>query len=84
MGEVKSAVKGSGSKPSKKATKKAEGNLIDQAESLRAELSRLTVIKDEETVTEGDEEFAENVRKAAILRSSHSLVTAAKALLEEY
>lgn len=84
MGEVKDTVKGSGPKPSKKATKKAEGNLITQVEDLRAEVGRLTAIKDDETLSEGDAELAENTRKAALLRASYSLLTATKVLLEGY
>lgn len=82
MGEVKDTVKGS-SKPKKKA-KASDGNLIERVEDLRAEVSRLTAIKDDDTLSEGDSAKAENVRKAALLRAVHSLMTASKVLLEEY
>jgi len=84
MGEVKDTVKGSGPKPSKKATKKAEGNLINQVIDLMDEVGRLTVIKDDDTLSEGDAAFADNTRKAATLRAAHSLLTATRTLLEEY
>lgn len=83
MGEVKDTVKGT--PPPKAKTKPvAGGNLIARMEDLRDEISRLTTIKDDDTVSEGDAAKAENIRKAATLRAAHSLITSAKVLLEGY
>ena len=81
MGEVKETVKGSGSS---KKPKPNEGNLIEQMQELRDEVSRLTAIKDDDTLKEGDTAKAENTRKAGTLRAVHSLLTAAQTLLEDY
>lgn len=78
MGEVKDAVKGT-AKPKPKT-----GNLIDQVQELRDEVSRLTAIKDDDALNEGAASLAENTRKAAQLRAVHSLLTSAQVLLEEY
>ena len=65
MGDVKNSVKGSGPKK-KLLSKKAEGNLIKQVDCLRDEVSRLTAIKDDDTLKEGDAAIADNTRKAAL------------------
>ena len=85
MGEVKDTIKGSG--PKKKPKSKAGAstkNLVEQFDELRDEISRLTAIKDDDTQTEGKDAKAENVRKAAMLRAVHTLMTAAQTLLEDY
>jgi hypothetical protein len=61
-----------------------EVNLVDHFASLREEVSYLIEIKDTDTYSEGDEEKPENIRKAALLRSVHSLLTASQTLLEDY
>lgn len=83
MGEVKDTVNGI---PPKKPSKKIleHPNLITRIKDLQDEISRLVVIKDEDTQKEGDIEFANNTRKAALLRSAYSLLGATKVLLEEY
>jgi len=85
MGEVKDTVKGDGlkKKPLKKS-KTAGDNLIEMFQDLREEVSRLTAIKDDDVLTEGDDVKPENTRKAATLRAVHSLLTAAQTLLEDY
>ena len=83
MGEVKNEVHGVG--PSKKSKKNlGSGNLNQQVQDLCDELSRLTAIKDEDTLNEGDVAKAENVRKAVLLRCATSLMRSTKVLLEEY
>lgn len=91
MGEVKEAVKGSGPAKTKGKLlgKKKKGvtdgeNLVEHFRALRDEVSNLTAIKDEDVGTEGDDEKAENIRKAALLRACHSLLTSCQTLLEEY
>ena len=91
MGEVKDAVKGSGPAPKKKSLlgKKRSGatdgkNLIDHFQTLRDEVSELTTIKDDDVSKEGDDEKAENMRKAALLRAVSSLLTASQRILEDY
>jgi len=81
MGEVKDAVKGTG--PSRKKNP-IDANLTDQARTFAAELSRLTVIKDDDVLSEGEGERPENIRKAAQLRAAHALMTHVIALLEDY
>ena len=85
MGEVKDVVKGDAlkKKPLKKS-KIAGDNLIEHFQQLRDEVSRLTQIKDDDTLKEGDDIKAENVRKAATLRAVHSMLTASQTLLEDY
>jgi len=85
MGEVKDTVKGDGlkKKPLRKS-KIAGDNLIEMFQDLRDEVSRLTSIKDDDTLSEGDDAKAENVRKAGTLRAVHSLLTSAQTLLEDY
>lgn len=80
MGEVSEAIKGS----RKVSPKLMEGNLVERFSALTDELSDLTAKKDEDTLSEGATAKAENVRKAALLRASSSLVRAAKTLLEDY
>lgn len=91
MGEVKDAVKGPGPKPKKKSVlgKKDKGptdgkNLVDHFQALRDELSELTQKKDEDVLNEGDDEKAENMRKAALLRAVGSLLTSGQRILEDY
>ena len=79
MGEVKDTVKGGGRK-----SKPVAGNLVGELQGLRDEVSRLTVIKDDDTQTEGDVAKPENTRKAGTLRAVHSLLTSAQILLEDY
>ena len=86
MGEVKEAVKGSGrAKPKRKLFGKDKStNLVDELHGLREEISRLTAIKDNDALTEGDDARADNVRKAAQLRAAHTLLTSAATLMEDY
>ena len=89
MGEVKESVKGSGPSKKKGWGKKKKGatdgkNLIEHFRELRDEVSELTEIKDDDVEKEGDAEKAENMRKAAIRRACHSLLTSCQALLEDY
>jgi hypothetical protein len=84
MGEVRDTVSGPGPKKVDKKKKVAGGNLIAQMEELREEVSRCTEIKDEDVLKEGDDEKAENLRKAGLLRAVHSLLTSSQRLLEEY
>lgn len=87
MGEVKDTVKGDGLKKKKLLTKtpKVEGkNLIEYFEALQDEVSSCVQIKDEDTLKEGDTEKSENVRKAALLRAVHSMLTSSLTLLEDY
>jgi hypothetical protein len=81
MGEVKEEVKGKGL--ASKSQLKGD-NLVESIKALRDEISRLTVIKDDDTAKEGKEKAAENTRKAGTLRAAHSLLTAAQTLLEDY
>jgi hypothetical protein len=88
MGEVKDAVKGTPS-PSKKLLGKITGkdtpkNLVEQVHEMREKVSRLTAIKDDDTLSEGDAAKPDNVRKAAQLRAAHALLTAVATLLEDY
>ena len=86
MGQVKDTVKGTGLKK-KLLTKrpKVDGNnLIEYFEALQEEVSKCIEIKDDDTLTESNSEKPENIRKAALLRSTHSLLTASLSLLEEY
>jgi hypothetical protein len=84
MGEVKEAVKGSSGRRAKDTSRLTHGNLIDSVRSLREEVGELTNIKDEETLKEGDLEKADNMRKAALLRATYSLLSAAETILEDY
>lgn len=81
MGEVKDAIKGP---PKKKILGKTQGNLIDQYRALLDEAGRLTEIKDDDTLSEGDDKKADNARKAAVLRAVCSLTTACVTILEDY
>ncbi len=83
MGEVKDTVQGT---PPKKHAEKlgSDKSLIKQIETLKDEVSDLTSIKDKDTMDEGVEMKPDNMRKAALLRAVHSLLTASQALLEEY
>ena len=80
MGVVKDAVKGT-PPPKEKVTGE---NLITLFENLQGKISELITIKDSDTLSEGDKEKPENVRKAGLLRGVHSLTTSAKTLLEDY
>ncbi len=86
MGEVKDTVKGDGLKKKllKKKPKVEGENLIEYFEALREEVSRCITIKDDDSYTEGDKAKPDNVRKAALLRSVHSLLTSGLTLLEDY
>lgn len=81
MGEVKETVKG---QPKRKLLGKNQENLVNRIEDIRTEVSELVKIKDNDTLTEGDSEIADNTRKAAHLRAAHSLLTSVKTLLEDY
>jgi hypothetical protein len=83
MGEVKDTVHGTPPKKRQKALKSGD-NLVDQFKNLKDTVSDLIMIKDDDTLKEGEAEKAENVRKAAHLRAVHSLLTAAETLLEDY
>ncbi len=86
MGVVKDTVKGTPppAPPAPKKVKVTDKNLIIQFGELQDKISELTQIKDDDVLTEGPTEKPENVRKAALLRGVHSLVTSAKTLLEDY
>jgi len=85
MGDVKNAVKGSGtSRPKKHATADAPKNILADLGRLQDEVADLAIIKDEDALTEGDAVRPENARKAAMLRAAHSLLTTCKTLLEDY
>ena len=89
MGEVKDAVKGPGPKKKGGLLGKKKGatdgkNLIEHLRGLHEEIGELTSIKDEDTLTEGDDEKAENIRKAGLLRACASLVKTCQNLMEEY
>jgi hypothetical protein len=83
MGEVKDTVQGT---PPKKRRKSlgSDKNLIKQIQTIKDEVSDLTSIKDQDSMDEGEAEKPNNMRKAALLRAVHSLMTASQALLEEY
>jgi len=80
MGDVNEAVHGS----KKLSPKLVEGNLNERMQALLDEVSELTMKKDQDVLDEGDAAKAENVRKAALLRSASSLLRATKRLLEDY
>lgn len=80
MGEVKDSV----TKRSPRPKKALDAGMLETAERLRDELSRCISIKDDDTLEEGDDERAANMRKAAQLRAAHTLVTGVVALLEDY
>ena len=82
MGEVKEELKGSA--PKRKAKQKTNQNVLEQVKDLRDEVSRLIAVKDEDTEIEGATAAPENIRKAASLRASHTLLTAIQTLLEDY
>lgn len=86
MGEVKDAVKGSGSKKSKPtpAAEASHGNLVQRTDAIIEELGELIQQKDEDAVNEGKSKQPENIEKAARLRAAASLFRAAKVLLEDY
>jgi hypothetical protein len=86
MGEVKDKVKGDGLKKKLLRKKKiVEGkNLIEYFEALQEEVSECIQIKDDDSLSEGDLAKPDNVRKAALLRSVHSLLTSGLTLLEDY
>lgn len=80
MGDVKDTV----TKRTDKPKKPLDAGLLQTAETLRDELSRCVVIKDEDTLNEGDAARAENMRKATQLRSAHILMVGVCAQLEDY
>lgn len=84
MGEVKDKVKGTGA-PSKSVGGSSDnGNLLQQVQIISDEVSRLTALKDDDVLTEGDTAKPENVRKAATLRAAGGLLRHVKNLLEDY
>ena len=86
MGEVKETVKGQGLKTTPVVGKpKVKGdNLVEMLESLKEEVSKCIQKKDNDALTEGEAEKAENVRKAALLRGVHSMLSSSLGLLEDY
>lgn len=85
MGQVKDTVKGSGLKKKVLQKSKIEGdNLIEHVGALLDEVSHCIQVKDDDTLTEGDDAKAENARKAGTLRAVHSLLTTSRTLLEDY
>jgi len=84
MGEVKETVKGDG--PKKKIFGKTveHGNLIEQVANLKDKVSKCASVKDNDAATEGDSSKSDNLRKAALLKAAHSLLTTVQVLLEEY
>jgi len=83
MGEVKDTIQGT-PPPERKKALGSDKNLIKQIQTIKDQVSELTTIKDKDTLTEGDTEKSNNVRKAAMLRAVHSLLTASQGLLEDY
>jgi hypothetical protein len=79
MGEVKDTIKGKGS-----SIKALDGPLCDRVLQLRDEISRLTIVKDEDVLAEGDGSRAENQRKASVLRAAYDLLNGAHRVLELY
>jgi hypothetical protein len=87
MGEVKEAIKGSGSKKKKADPKKADWdaeNLLSTSQAMADDFADLLRVKDEDVLKEGDAEKPENLRKAAVLRAVYSLQRTITNLLEEY
>ncbi len=84
MGEVAEAVKGTGASRSSKTPSNTGKNLRDQVRALADEVSTLVAKKDDDALTEGDAAKPENVRKAALLRASASMLRAVTTLLEDY
>jgi hypothetical protein len=87
MGEVKDAVKGGG-RPSPMSTAAGGDDkittVLDDVRALANEISSLVAKKDEDTLSEGEAAKPENMRKAALLRATHALLTTVRALLEDY
>lgn len=81
MGEVKEAVKGSGSKTKTGAYDK---NLLEQVKDLYSKICELAAKKDDDVFNEGDAAKPDNIRKAAHLRAAASMLSATIALLEDY
>lgn len=85
MGEVKDAVRGVAPARVKGTTNLPDGqNLVQMLSALSEELARLTAIKEEDALSEGDAAKPENVRKAATLSACFRMATAMRALLEDY
>jgi NTP pyrophosphatase (non-canonical NTP hydrolase) len=84
MGEVSDAVKGGSDLSKPVYLGKGDPNLTAHFETLADEISQLIMKKDEDVLSEGDDVYAENVRKAALLRAVHSMVVSSKVLLESY
>jgi hypothetical protein len=89
LGAVKESVKGGGTPAKKTTTKRKAGaaeskNLIGKVSDLKDEISQCIQIKDADTSSEGDLAKAENIRKAALLRASFSMLNGVQTLLEEY
>jgi hypothetical protein len=89
VGVVSDTVKGSGPKKKSGLLGKKKGstdgkNLIEHLRGLHEEIGELTSIKDDDTLTEGADEKAENMRKAGLLRACASLVKTCQNLMEEY
>ena len=83
MGDVKETVKGS-APPKRKVSSEDGQNLINRTQALMDDVSDCIVSKDDDVLNEGDSAKAENTRKAALLRASHSLLRSVKAMLEDY
>lgn len=71
MGEVRDAIEG------------RDDNVVQRLTELQDVVSDLATIKQHDAMSE-DHEAADNIRKAALLRATHSLLTAARALMEDY
>lgn len=82
MGEVKDTVKGT--PPAKHRKAAGDSNVVQQLIDLQDTVSDLTAIKDNDVLNEGDDQKSENQRKAGMLRATHSLITAARTLMEDY
>ena len=85
MGDVKDTVKGTPPKKRLKSRSKlGKGNIVDQLQELQDELSELITTTDVDILHEGVDLRPENTRKAATLRSMHTLIVGAKNLAEDY
>jgi hypothetical protein len=84
MGEAKEIIKGSGSSARSQQAPADTKNLMVLTQNIMNEVSNCIVIKDHDTQTEGENAKADNIRKAALLRSCYTLLKSAKILMEDY
>lgn len=79
MGEAKEKVKGRA-----KVQKVYSGNLINKIADLMDEVSDVVQTKENDIVSEGKGQEADNIRKAANMRAAYSLLSGARRLMEDY